>query len=304
MKLVSVIIPCYRNSNTLSRAIDSVLSQTYSEIEIIVVNDSSPETNRIENILKGYPLVRYLKNEVNLGPSATRNYGVSIANGELIAFLDADDEYHPEKIRLQINALEPKTAITCNLSRIYPDGTIKTKKSNDLLINNANQLVCFNLLNGAGMLISKELFLQLDGYNPCLRSCEDWDLWLRILSAGIKVKSLGAPLYRYHFNSDGLSNELENISKWEIKALSLHYDRSTDVWKSSFYCLSMVITMFTRHIVRSGMPNNKGLSNDVIKQIKSSYLLKNFELTRSLLILVVRFRIFNLIIKLRKLLAC
>ena len=83
MKLVSVIIPCYKDSQTLVRAIESVLKQTYQKIEIIVVNDCSPETELIERCLSAYPQVRYLCNSVNVGLAATRNNGLAMANGEI-----------------------------------------------------------------------------------------------------------------------------------------------------------------------------------------------------------------------------
>ena len=99
---VSVIIPCYNDALTLARAIDSVINQTYSNIEMVVVNDCSPQTALIEKCLSEYPQVRYLRNSENVGLAATRNNGLAIAKGELVAFLDADDEYLPDKIKLQV----------------------------------------------------------------------------------------------------------------------------------------------------------------------------------------------------------
>jgi len=92
---VCVIIPCYKDSSTLDRAIRSVYAQTRKVNEIIVVNDFSPETQEIEEILIRHPEIKYIKNIKNYGLAKTRNIGVKNSKSEIITFLDADDEIHP-----------------------------------------------------------------------------------------------------------------------------------------------------------------------------------------------------------------
>lgn len=106
--LVSVIIPTYKRSLFyVSRAVESVLNQTYPNVEIIVVDDSTDEyegRKEIESYIEGLnkPDVIYCKNEKNLGGSLSRNRGIGLAKGEYITFLDDDDEYLPEKIEKQL----------------------------------------------------------------------------------------------------------------------------------------------------------------------------------------------------------
>ena len=123
MKLVSVIIPCYKDSKTLCRAINSVVAQSYKLIEIIVINDCSPETEIIEKYLRNYPRIKYFYNKKNLGLAASRNKGIQLAKGEIVAFLDADDEYHPDKIKIQLEYLEENTVVQYLVDNDYSQKT-------------------------------------------------------------------------------------------------------------------------------------------------------------------------------------
>jgi glycosyltransferase involved in cell wall biosynthesis len=106
MKLVSIIIPTYNRAKFVSRAIDSCLRQTYSEIEILVVDDhSSDETTQVVESYKD-PRVKYFLHEKNLGVAAARNTGLRNATGEFITFLDSDDEWMPEKIGRQLGVFK------------------------------------------------------------------------------------------------------------------------------------------------------------------------------------------------------
>lgn len=102
--LVSVIVPTYRRKDTLRSSLDSLLSQSYSPVEIIVVDDNADIewNNCVQNIIKGYPSVVYICNSKNLGSAESRNIGIRAAKGDYITFLDDDDIYLPEKIDKQL----------------------------------------------------------------------------------------------------------------------------------------------------------------------------------------------------------
>src|SRR5690242_2210221 len=102
---VSVVIPVYDDVATLSRAIHSVIAQTYRASEIIVVDDGSPELVCVETPYAGVPC-RVVKHESNRGPAAARNSGIRASECDYVAFLDADDAWRPSKLALQIDALE------------------------------------------------------------------------------------------------------------------------------------------------------------------------------------------------------
>lgn len=278
MKLVSVIIPSYKDSLTLGRAVKSVIGQTYSQIEIIVVNDCSPESAQIEACLALYPQVRYVCNPINVGLAATRNNGLDAATGELVAFLDADDEYLPDKIKLQVDALGDNTVVTCGLINIYPDGRREQNSRSPRVIVRVGELLYRNKFNGAGLLAPRSLLLQHGGYDSTLRSCEDFDLWLRLLSAGIKVKDIGKPLYLYHFNSEGLSKNIKNISKWELEVILRHATRMGSEWRSSNHYASVVLVWLLRHLLRSELAKDEELR---LQTITNTELLDAFPLTQA-----------------------
>ncbi len=158
-KLVSVIIPCFNDAGTLERAIKSVVAQTYPSIEIIVVNDCSPQTDAIARCVSRFPTITYVRNEFNVGLAASRNRGLSLASGEIVAFLDADDAYEPEKIAAQMSVFEKDCAFTCGLRRTDIDGRdLSNVASNELpsrRITRPDGLLLRNTLNGPGLLINR-----------------------------------------------------------------------------------------------------------------------------------------------------
>jgi glycosyltransferase involved in cell wall biosynthesis len=224
---VSVVIPCYKDARTLARALDSVLGQSRQVDEIIVVNDASPESREIEAVLDGYPQVRYIINSQNMGLAATRNVGVEKATGDVVSFLDADDELHPQKIQLQLNVYRADCAVACSVARIADErGTDRVVSYvGDLkysMFRSSSKLIRRNALTGASLMISRALFLSHGGYDPKLRSCEDFDLWLRLLDAGVPVFNIDLPLYLYRINAGGLSRNFFNISNWELMVVQKH----------------------------------------------------------------------------------
>ena len=289
MKLVSVVVPCYKDSKTLSRAIESVLCQTYSPIELIVINDCSPETIEIESCLKKYPGLRYFRNKKNIGLAATRNKGIQYSSGEFVAFLDADDEYHKDKIKIQMESLEVGTVVTCAVSNISFDKVLVKRFQKIRQFVSPNQILFANNLNGAGLLGSKKLILNMGGFNPELRSCEDFDLWLRLLYNGVRVKVLDNPLYLYHYNPHGLSKNLRNISKWEIKVLELHAERMGGDWKSSEIYGWAITFWLLKHLFRSEITRNYKLRVDTKMNV---VLLDDFLLRKIFLISMIHLRLF------------
>jgi len=277
MKLVSVIIPCFKDSNTLGRAISSILSQSYPAVEIIVVNDSSPESDAIEALLLDYPMVRYLRNLVNVGLAASRNKGLQAARGEIVAFLDADDEYHPKKIELQLAALEPNTVVTCNLTNKYPNGRTHVSNARSRVFERADDILFRNILPGACLLARRELLIGFGGYDSKLRSSEDYDLWLRLLVGGVKVKFLGEPLYIYWFNPAGLSKNFRNISKWEIEVIKNHAARMGGEWSGKLFYARVLSVWIFRHLMRAELSRDHDLRSQTISNIE---LLNDFPITK------------------------
>lgn len=266
MKTVSVIIPCYRDSATLERSIKSVLAQSYPAIEIIVVNDCSPESEEINRIVARYPKISYLCNDTNLGLAAARNAGIAAASGDYIALLDADDEYHPNKIYAQVAAAEQGVALTCGVTYVWANGrrTISRISKRGLrFFVRPEQIIFRNTLNGAGLFIERDLLQTHGCFDVTLRSCEDFDLWLRLLLKGTPIKDIGQPLYFYHINPAGLSKNLLNISKWEVEAFRKHVNRVGEAWLRSLGGISASSFWLLRQMMRSELQPSMDLSRQI-----------------------------------------
>ena len=248
---VCVIIPCYKDSKTLERAIQSVINQTIPVDEIIVVNDFSPETKAIDSIISSYPSIIYIKNKFNLGLARSRNIGVNKSSTELVSFLDADDELHPQKIELQKSVYKPNYAITCAFGRKNKFSSKKSYKSFKIKYHeNKKKILIRNTLNGAGMLVSKKKLLLVGGYDKNLRSCEDWDLWIRFIDDGLKVIKIQLPLYLYNDNPDSLSNNQYNISYYETKCIEKHTTDSNEIFLfNQFLWFIVILKQIYRAIV-------------------------------------------------------
>ncbi|HSR19165.1 MAG TPA: glycosyltransferase family 2 protein, partial [Ignavibacteriaceae bacterium] len=117
-----MIIPVYNRENLIQRSIYSVLNQTYKNIEVLLVNDASTDnTEEMINEIKDDRL-KYFKNEINLGPSKSRNIAIKLSAGELIAFQDSDDEWYKDKLEKQVKLLlsspEDVAAVYCGMELI------------------------------------------------------------------------------------------------------------------------------------------------------------------------------------------
>lgn len=131
--LVSVVIPTYKRSDMLPRAIESVLCQTYNNVQVVIVDDNNPDTEwrkKTEDLMQHYKdnqRVKYVKHEKNRNGSVARNSGIIAADGEIIAFLDDDDIYYPTKIEKQVEYLlshKKERAVYCGWDRegiVIPD---------------------------------------------------------------------------------------------------------------------------------------------------------------------------------------
>jgi glycosyltransferase involved in cell wall biosynthesis len=283
---VSIIIPCFKDSSTLGRALDSVYAQTYKVDEVVVINDASPESDLIEAVIKRYPDVKYFVNEKNIGLAASRNRGVRASSGDIVCFLDADDELHPQKIEIQVSFYKSNIAISCNVFQNFDPQKYNQLRFYDYappysVFSNSLSLVRWNQLTGASLMISRELFLSFGGYDETLRSCEDFDLWLRLLDSKIVAYNIELPLYLYKHNEQGLSRNPPSISYWELEVVKKYHARvrrlTSRVEGENF---TLGIWLF-KHFVRSARYRNSELLTTTYCNLK---LLDQWPITRSFIL--------------------
>lgn len=221
--LISVIIPTYNRSTVLQRAIDSVLAQSFTHFELIIVDDGSDDnTHELLLSLIDSQKIKYFKQN-NLGVSAARNLGAKNANGDYLAFLDSDDEWLPNKLAIQNDYLSNFP----DLQIVYTDEIwIRNgKKVNQKAIHKKSGgrifLACLQqcLIAPSSVLIKKSLFDSLNGFDESFVVCEDYDLWLKISSIH-DIGFISKPLIiKYGGHSDQLSTKYFAMDFWRVKSM-------------------------------------------------------------------------------------
>lgn len=235
MKKVSIVLPTYNRAKVLTRAIDSVLAQTYQDWELIVVNDAS--TDETEELLRRYEAkdhrIRHITFEKNRGVVAARNAGIQDSVFEWIAFQDSDDVWLPEKLELQIRSIEEKDKENPNESvdAIYSDfeyylngeflGISPDQNVNEEVKNGKIQLPLLvrNLVDCPTLVVRRELLDQVGYFDPSYRCLEDWELALRLAAAGNFLHVPKALVQAYSTDS-GVSSNLEYYFDARCKLLA------------------------------------------------------------------------------------
>jgi len=225
--LVSVIIPTYNRANTIIRAIESVLEQTYANIEIIIIDDASGDNTG--GIVRGMvnSRIKYIRHETNKGGGAARNTGIDESKGEYVAFLDSDDTWLPEKIEKQVKLFEradPRVGVIyTGFYRTDEDDRITKQVSPSKKGNLYSRLLEGNFIGTTSVIMAKrECLKQIGGFNASLPSCQDWDLYIR-LSKVCLYDYIPDPLVRF-FCGEG-HNKITSNKQWVILGHKYIFDK-------------------------------------------------------------------------------
>ena len=254
--LVSVIIPAYNADQFIAQAIQSVLDQTYRSYEIIVVDDGS--TDDTKDILRGFADQIHSCFQENCGPSAARNAGIKIAQGEYICFLDADDIWVPHKLEVQLAYMECHADIDFvfsdhqdfNAGDVLPGSFLKDRMIfEDSLIkegpiqNAFLMLLQENFISTPTVMVKKACFEETGLFDEDLRSVEDRDLWLRI-AAKFTLACLPGILCKRRVHQSNISRQSELTIRSRIQVIEKNWRQFSslappDVWHrqlANFYC--------------------------------------------------------------------
>jgi GT2 family glycosyltransferase len=191
-ELVSVVIPCFMVSEYIGEAIESVLRQTHKNFEIIVVDDGCPDSKKLKSTLLPYKLrLRYIRQE-NRGVGSARNTAISYARGEWIAFLDGDDIWRPNYLAEQIAVARSSNADCVYPNALYFGASSLNGRDYMDVFPSSGPVTVESLALGVchvfvGALVRAEALRNVGGFDERLRSCEDLDLWLRILLNGGRI---------------------------------------------------------------------------------------------------------------------
>lgn len=221
MASVAVIIPVYNRPDYLRAALDSVFAQTRLPDEVLVVDDGS--TDNTAAVAQEYPGVTFIRQQ-NSGASAARNRGIQAATSEWVAFLDSDDAWHPDKLRLQLHALEqhPECDVcTSNWQQlVVPETGSRRDPPSDLSpgLDIAAGLRGSLRLPPGTVLVRRTRLVELGGFDLSAPPCEDWDLWLRLAAAGCKFVLEPSHLLLIRSHDSNISNQSFRMMKAEVRA--------------------------------------------------------------------------------------
>lgn len=199
---VSVIIPAYNSANLIRASIDSALKQRDVSVEIIVVDDGS--TDGTDRVLESYGDAVRVIHQTNRGAYVARNAAAAVAQGDWLAFLDADDEWVEDKLAKQLRLAAP------NVGLIYSDcanrddaGRVTGRVSDAHELAEGKifaELLTINFISTSTAVIRRHDFEELHGFTTRIRGCADWDLWLRytLLGGEVRVHPECLAVYRWH----------------------------------------------------------------------------------------------------------
>jgi glycosyltransferase involved in cell wall biosynthesis len=224
--LVSVIIPAFNSADYLAAALESVFAQSFTDYEVILVNDGSPDSGQLESVIQPYVArITYLRQE-NRGPSAARNLGIRRARGEWLAFLDSDDAWLPHYLAEQLRFLSSDPALDmayCDATLVGDtDGGGKTfmqlcpsvgPVTFESLLVEQTQVIT------SGTVVRRQRVTAAGLFDEQIRCSEDHDLWLRVVFSGGKIAYQRQVLLRRNVRLDSQGAAAANLLTGEIQSL-------------------------------------------------------------------------------------
>jgi glycosyltransferase involved in cell wall biosynthesis len=223
MNVVSIITPAFNSEKYIAEAIESVLKQTFTDYEMIVVDDGS--TDDTKSIVKKYEKlskVKYLWQE-NGGPSKARNLGIRASSGRYCAFLDSDDVMNPNRLDMQVRELEADSIYGMaysDLETFNEKGVVyKSKREfckpyNGIILD---KLLINNFITTSTVMVRRTCFDVVENFDESLMLSEDYKMWLSIAQR-FPIRYIELPLirYRYHQNSLSINKVKSNLSSYKV----------------------------------------------------------------------------------------
>lgn len=267
--LVSVIIPTYKRSDKIERAIKSVINQTYKNIEIIVVDDNAnyPEERRktIEIVSK-YKDVKFITNKENLGGALNRNVGIENSNGKYIAFLDDDDEFLEQKIEKQMKLMKEKESKNINVGMIYCyKNIIKTNGSLWFVgqVNKEGKCLFEHMkecVETTSTWLCKKEVLERVGLFENVKAHQDNILLMKILAYGYEIYRVPEALVNFYLhNGNGITKRNKNY---------IEYTKTLIEFKRKYYNLLSKKEIEEIEYVNSSMLLDLYKENGMLKEYR------------------------------------
>lgn len=234
--IISVVIPAYNAERTVLETVESVQKQTFSDIEIIVIDDGS--TDRTVEIIQRIRDERLkICSYKNGGLPVARNRGISHANGEFISFIDADDLWTLDKLELQLAALQqhPEAGVAYSWTSYFIDGQEQSIFPYNPVFSEGNvydKLLVNNFVaSGSNILARRKAIESVGEFEPTLKSCEDWDFYIRLAAKWhFVVVPKHQILYRQSLNT--LTSKVEVMEKEALRVVERAYEAAPPKYQS------------------------------------------------------------------------
>ena len=206
--LISVVLPAYTVHDTIGESIDSILSQTFTDFELIIINDGSQDNT--EEVIHAYSdkRIRYYRNEKNEGLIYTLNRGLDLAQGKYIARMDADDISKPERLERELEYLinNGLDVVSCVADKIDENGNVwgEIKPFNNRPEVIKDLLEIQNVIIHPTVLMRTDIIKSVGGYRN-FPSCQDYDLWLRLITNNYKIGIINENLFQFRKHRDSVT---------------------------------------------------------------------------------------------------
>jgi glycosyltransferase involved in cell wall biosynthesis len=233
---VSVIIPAYNSEAYVCQAISSALASRDVGLEVIVIDDGS--TDDTWQVLEGFGSAIRKARQSTGGPYKARNLGARLARGQWLAFLDADDDWAPEKLAKQLALADDQVGLIYTDRVNFGDlSRVKERQSDSVALWDGDvfeRLLLGNFITLSSVLVRKSTFDRLGGFSEEHQGVQDWDLWLRYAADGGIVRLCREPLTRYRLHDSQMSNNLEARARDRVAVIrhALSSPRSIGVRRS------------------------------------------------------------------------
>jgi glycosyltransferase involved in cell wall biosynthesis len=202
---VSIVIPTWRRPQLLERLLRSIQLQTHRDYEVIVVDDCSPDESAYRRLVEEYstrlPALTFLRNEGNRGAPHSRNRGIRQARYDLVALVDDDDEWLPEKLSRQVELFSQtssQVALTYTWTDVVADGKRSSLYRADVEGRCLSSMLRECFVPSPSVMVRKAALLEAGLFDERLPSCQDWDMWTRILALGYEARVVREVLTLYH----------------------------------------------------------------------------------------------------------
>jgi glycosyltransferase involved in cell wall biosynthesis len=263
---VTVLLPVYNAAGFIAQTIESILAQTFTDFELLLINDGSSDES--VKIIEQFtdPRIRLVHNERNLGLIETLNRGAALARGKYIARMDADDVALPQRLEKQVNFLEQYSGIhvvAAFVDFINTDGEVTGSWSTDRAVNTEAAIQAMmpqtNCIAHPAVMIRTETLRQFL-YSPAQKGAEDYDLWLRMLAAGKHIAKIEEVLLHYRIHPASITVQLKAAVPLEKRLLRIKRKfvagqlRRLRLSKILVAVIKSMMRNTARHIIKNKLP--------------------------------------------------